>query len=51
MKVSIGISKGKLTIIDENKKIWKIRIDYIMKIVEKLGYIDLRTGAGWYKFE
>jgi len=40
--------QGKLTIIDENKKFGKIRIDYIMKIVEKLGYIDLRTGAGWY---
>ena len=40
--------QGKLTIIDENKKFGKIRIDYIMKIVEKLGYINLRTGAGWY---
>ena len=40
--------QGKLTVIDENKKFGKIRIDYIMKIAEKLGYINLRTGAGWY---
>lgn len=39
---------GNLTIIDENKKFGKIRVDDIMKIVEKLGFINLKTGVGWF---
>ena len=43
--------KGSLTIIDEDKKFGKIKIDYVMNFLQKKGIIDLKTGAGWYDSE
>ena len=40
--------KGNLTIIDEDKKFGKIKIDYIMNFLQEKGIIDLKTGEGWY---
>ena len=40
--------KGSLTIIDEDKKFGKIKIDYIMNFLQGKGIIDLKTGEGWY---
>ena len=40
--------KGNLTIIDEDKKFGKIKIDYIMNFLQGKGIIDLKTGEGWY---
>ena len=39
---------GKLTIVNEDKKFGKIKIDFIMKFLERNGMIDLKTGKGWY---
>ena len=39
---------GKLTIVDQDKKFGKIKIDYIMNFLQEKGIIDLKTGAGWY---
>ena len=40
--------KGNLTVIDEDKKFGKIKIDYIMNFLQENGIIDLKTGEGWY---
>ena len=38
--------KGSLTIIDEDKKFGKIKIDYVMNFLQKKGIIDLKN-RGW----
>jgi len=38
---------GELTIVNEDEKFGKIKVDFIMKFLEKNGMIDLRTGKGW----
>ena len=43
--------KGKLTVIDEDKKFGKIKIDFILKFMEKKGLINLKTGKGGFGFE
>ena len=40
--------KGKLTIVDQDKKFGKIKLDYIMSFLQDKGIINLKTGAGWY---
>lgn len=58
----VGISeyydeKGNKTTVDEDKKFGKIKPDYILKFLEKKGYINLKTGTGrfidnmWNAFE
>ena len=39
---------GKLTIVDQDKKFGKIKLDYIMSFLQDKGIINLKTGAGWY---
>ena len=40
--------KGRLTIVDQDKKFGKIKLDYIMSFLQDKGIINLKTGAGWY---
>lgn len=47
----VGISeyydeKGNKTTVDEDKKFGKIKPDYILRFLEKKGYINLKTGEG-----
>ena len=39
---------GKLTVVDQDKKFGKIKLDYIMSFLQDKGMINLKTGAGWY---
>ena len=43
--------KGKLAVIDEDKKFGKIKIDFILKFMEKKGLINLKTGKGGFDFK
>jgi len=43
--------KGKLAVIDEDKKFGKIKIDFILKFMEKKGLINLKTGKGGFNFK
>lgn len=51
LMTKVGISeyydeKGNKTTVDEDKKFGKIKPDYILRFLEKKGYINLKTGEG-----
>lgn len=43
--------KGKLSVIDEDKKFGKIKLDFILMFMEKKGLINLKTGEGGFNFK